>query len=262
MSKAGGYSTPLSLGRRVTCDFLRAGMRIPLVSIQKTMNLEALLAARQAVRSRPIWCAVFTKAFGRVVASRPDLRRAFLTFPYERIYHDPTTTADLVVEARRGDENVLIAVPQRQPESTPLREIDRTLALARDDPFGRVRRFRRALTLARLPALVRRLVWWAMLNLSGQTRAHFLGTFGVTTVGNWGVESLRPIAPWTLLLHYGVIDALGRIVMRLTYDHRVLDGAGPATALVEMEQVLQTEMIAELNALREEKPGAVLPRAG
>ncbi len=100
MSEAAGRSTPVSLGRRITCDFLHAGMQVPLVSIQKTMNLGGLPAARQAARPRPSWCAVFTKAFARVVAARPDLRRAFLTFPRERIYHEPTTTADIVVEAR------------------------------------------------------------------------------------------------------------------------------------------------------------------
>ncbi len=105
--------------------------------------------------------------------------------------------------------------------------------------------------LARFPAFVRRRVWWWLLNASGRTRSRYFGTFGVTTVGNWGVESLRPIAPWTLLLHYGVIDSQGRITMRLTYDHRVLDGSGPATALVEMERILQTEIVAELDALRE-----------
>jgi hypothetical protein len=72
-------------------------------------------------------------------------------------------------------------------------------------------------------------------------------------VGNWGVDSLRPIAPWTTLLHYGAIDPQGQITMRLTYDHRVLDGSGPSTALLELEQVLQTDILAELKSLRESR---------
>ena len=262
MSEAAGRSTPVSLGRRITCDFLHAGMQVPLVSIQKTMNLGGLPAARQAARPRPSWCAVFTKAFARVVAARPDLRRAFLTFPRERIYHEPTTTADIVVEVRVGAETVLVTVPLKQPDAAPLPDIDRTLSACRDDPVGRIRRFRRGLALARLPAFVRRRVWWWLLNVSGRTRSHYFGTFGVTTVGAWGVDSLRPVAPWTLLLHYGAIDPRGAVTMRLTYDHRVLDGSGPATALVEMERILQTEIVAELEALREREPAAPLPRAG
>ena len=76
-----------------------------------------------------------------------------------------------------------------------------------------------------------------------------VGTFGVTAVGKWNVESLRPIAPWTSLLHYGVIDSQGNMTVRLTYDHRVLDGTGPARALHEMEQFLKTDIVAELQGL-------------
>ena len=262
MSEAAGRSTPVSLARRITCDFLHAAMRIPSVSIQKVMNLGKLPAARQRAQPRPSWCAVFTKAYARVVASRPDLRQTFLTFPWERIHQQSTTKADVAMEVRVGDETVVVAAPVHRPEDCPLLEIDRRLSECRQDPLGRVGRFRRALRVARLPRLVRRAVWWYLLNASARSRSYYFGTFGVTSVGNWGVESLRPIAPWTSLLHYGTIDPDGRITMRLTYDHRVLDGAGPATALVEMERVLQTDVVAELDALREGGPAAALARAG
>jgi pyruvate/2-oxoglutarate dehydrogenase complex dihydrolipoamide acyltransferase (E2) component len=71
-------------------------------------------------------------------------------------------------------------------------------------------------------------------------------------VGKWGVESLRPIAPWISLLHYGMIDADGNLTVRLTFDHRVLDGSGPSTALVEMERFLKTDIVGELKALGQE----------
>jgi hypothetical protein len=112
-------------------------------------------------------------------------------------------------------------------------------------------RLRLALRVARLPRFARRTLWWYALNVSATARACYFGTFGVTSVGNWGVDSLRPIAPWTSLLHYGAIDPDGRIMMRLTYDHRVLDGSGPSLALVELERVLQTDMVAELKARRQ-----------
>ena len=181
-----------------------------------------------------------------VVSRRPDLRRAFLTFPTERLYEYADTRADVVLECRLHEENVLVFAGVKHPESCSLPEIDRRLAACKQDPVGQLRRFRRALGLARLPRLVRRVVWWFLLNVSGRKRGRYFGTFGVTSVGNWDVESLSPVAPCISLLHYGVVDPQGRITMRLTYDHRVLDGSGPATALVEMERILQTEIIAEL----------------
>jgi hypothetical protein len=242
----------MPLGRRITSDFLRASMSVPTVVFEKTMDVSALVAARQAVEPRPSWCAIFTKAYARVVAARPDLRRAYLTFPWERLYEYQRTTADVVVEAKLAGGDVLVTMRLPRPETCPLLEIDRHLQVYKEKPVERIRRFRKALLLARFPAWVRRCVWWYVLNGSGRKRARYFATFGVSSVANWGVESLRPIAPWITLLHYGAIDALGKVAVRLTYDHRVLDGSGPSKALLELEQSLQTDLVAELTALRPE----------
>jgi pyruvate/2-oxoglutarate dehydrogenase complex dihydrolipoamide acyltransferase (E2) component len=86
--------------------------------------------------------------------------------------------------------------------------------------------------------------------MSAYRRSRYFATFGVTTVGNCGVDSLRPLAPHTSCLHYGSIDPLGRVTMRLTFDHRVMDGSTPAKALVEMERFLHTDILAEVKALQ------------
>jgi hypothetical protein len=185
-----------------------------------------------------------------VVAARPDLRRAYLTFPWERLYEYQRTTADVVVEAKFAGGDVLVTMRLPRPETCPLLEIDRHLRVYKERPVENIRRFRKALLLARFPAWVRRCVWWYVLNGSGRKRARYFATFGVSSVANWGVESLRPIAPWITLLHYGAIDAHGKVAVRLTYDHRVLDGSGPSKALLELEQCLQTDLVAELTALR------------
>jgi hypothetical protein len=261
MSETGDRSMSPSPARRVVCDLLHAGMQHPTAAIQKAMDLHEVDEARRAAKPRPSWCSIFTKAYGKVVASRPDLRRAFLTFPSERIYEYAATTADVAVECRDGEETALVWAALARLESSPLLDIDRRLAACKNNPETRGRRYRRGLILARFPRFVRRAVWWFLLNVSGRKRARYFGTFGVTSVGNWGVESLRPVAPCITLLHYGVVDPSGHIVMRLTYDHRILDGWGPSTALVEMERVLKTEILAELNALRGDAPDSAIPKA-
>ena len=35
---------------------------------------------------RPSWCAIFTKAYAVVAARYPELRRAYLKFPFPRLY--------------------------------------------------------------------------------------------------------------------------------------------------------------------------------
>ena len=251
MSEAVGRSMPLPLGRRVTCDFLHASMRMPMVAVQKQMNVSELVAAHVKARVPPSWCSIFTKAYAKVVASRPDMRRVFLSFPWERMFEYTTVTVDIVVETLVGGEVVLVCVPLKQPECRPLLDIDRHLIWCREKPIERVRSYKRARWLARFPRFLRHAIWWSVLNVSGPRRARYFGTFGVTSVGKWGVESLRPIAPWISLLHYGVIDLEGNVTVRLTYDHRVLDGAGPAKALSEMERFLKTDILAELKSLED-----------
>src|SRR5438132_6275593 len=125
MLKTRGRTLPMSLPRRVVNDFLQACEAIPAVPFQKDMNLAEVAMARQSAQPRPSWCSIFTKAYGKVVASRPDLRRAYLSFPWERLFEYEATTADIVIEAPFGDEALLVGLLLKRPESCPLLEIDR-----------------------------------------------------------------------------------------------------------------------------------------
>jgi hypothetical protein len=249
MTDQSGRSQLLSLPRRVICDFLHFSQKIPTVTIGREMDLRPLVQARQAMAPRPSWCGLFTHAYGKVVARRPDLRRIFLSFPCDRIYVQSGTTADVVIEGNVHGEAALINVPITSPQDRSASQIDQFLSACKEQPLEHVRTFRRAMAIARLPKILRRLVWWSILNVSAYKRSRYWGTFGVTSVAGLGVDSLRPICPWTTLLHYGVINPDGRANVRLTYDHRVLDGTGPAQALRDLEAVLNIECVQELPKL-------------
>lgn len=257
MAESLGRRIRLSPGRRVMDDFLHAGMQMPLVTVQRDMNLADVMAARHATDPRPSWSAIFTKAYAKAVASHPEMRRAFLSFPWQRIFEYSATTADIAVEARVGDEDVIVFVPLRSPATFPLLEIDEWVAKCKAKPLEHLGRLRQSLRLARLPRLLRRVIWWGLLNVSARKRSKYFGTFGVTSVGNWGVESIRPIAPSISVLHYGAVDADGNVSARMTYDHRVLDGSVPSKALVDLERFLKSDLLAELTSMRQaSRPGA------
>ena len=59
-----------------------------------------------------------------------------------------------------------------------------------------------------------------------------------------GILALRTLV--TSTLHYGLFDDCGNLPARITFDHRVLDGAFVARGLVELEEVLQTTILEEL----------------
>ncbi|MFO0826037.1 MAG: hypothetical protein U0792_23440 [Gemmataceae bacterium] len=66
----------------------------------------------------------------------------------------------------------------------------------------------------------------------------------------FGATALNLICPITTSLNTGVFLPDGLLDVRLHFDHRVIDGM-PATRLAELEEVLRTEMVAELMAIGE-----------
>jgi hypothetical protein len=246
MARPCGTSHRASPARRAIADFLYFSQRVPTVTIGRALDLAAVVAARREAVYRPGWSSIFTKAYALVAARRSELRRVYLPFPWARFYDHPVNLAAVVAEGRVGSEDVIFPILVDQPETWPLWAIDDFVRSCKGQPFERVKTFRRACGVAHLPWPLRRLLWWCLGNVSGYRRARSFGTFGVTTIAGLGADSLRPLSPWTTLLHPGVIDAQGRMIMRMTYDHRVLDGRGPASALEELEQVLTTQIVHEL----------------
>src|SRR5262249_36504704 len=94
--------------------------------------------------------------------------------------------------------------------------------------------------------LLRRLAWWAALDVSGHWRAQYGGTFGITGVAALGSASLTLLSPLTTTIAYGVFGVDGRLNVRLFYDHRVMDGVQPAAALEQLEEVLRGPIREEL----------------
>jgi hypothetical protein len=134
----------------------------------------------------------------------------------------------------------------RCPEGKPLDRLDADLRFAQTAPLTALSSYRMALRISRLWQPLRRLAWWAGLNISGRNRAKRFGTFGISTYGSLGVDSLHPLSPLTTLLNYGPLNPGGALDVRLVYDHRVLDGVTVARALLRLEEVLNDTIAPEL----------------
>ena len=240
----------LSLQRRFVRDLLHFARKVPSIPMQRRMNLPDLVAARSARRVAG-WCAVFTKAYAIVSAARPELRRCYLPFPWGQLYEHPFVVASIAFEREyRGEPGVFFGlVPSPQQLSLP--EVEAMVRYYKNTPVEQVGRFRLTLNLSRLPLPLRRFVWWFGLNARGLYRASFFGTFGVSTVSSLGSSSLHQLSPLTTTLNYGTFADDGSIDVRLTYDHRVMDGATVARALAHLEEVLHGEILAEMRASRE-----------
>lgn len=249
MPQPAGHYLPLSLSRRFICDLVHFAKQVPTVPMERCMELAPLVAARRAALPRPSWCAVFTKAYAMVAADRPELRRAYIPFPRPRLYEHPVNAAAIGIERQLAMETAVFFARVRSPEQQSLEVLDGHLRRFQKDPIESISVFRRILAISRLPRPVRRSLWWLALNTSGKRRARSMGTFGVSVVASRGAAGLHLLSPLTTALNYGVFRADGSIDVRLTYDHRVLDGGGAARALKELEKVLRSEILNELASL-------------
>lgn len=249
MGSSAGRRLALSLPRRFITDLVHFAQKVPTVPVQRRMALPALVEARRLANPRPSWTALFVKAYALVARQRPELRRAFLSFPWPHLYEHGCSVASVAIERRMGDEDAVLFGKIRYPEERSLAELDALLQELREAPIERIAAFRRAIWLARWPLPIRRLLWWASLNLFGSKRAHYMGTFGISVYAALGAASLHPLSPLTSTLNYGVLDEDGSLDVRVIYDHRVMDGATVARTLADLEQALLGSVLMELRQM-------------
>ena len=246
MSEPRGRTIPLSRTRRFILDLVYFASKVPSVPVSRTMDVGPLLAARSNHPSRPSWALLFMKAYARVASDHPELRRALLTFPTTRLYEHSINICALAIErSHEGEDGIFVGL-FRAPERQTLNELQASLRFYKDTPVEQVGFFRQVLRIGSLPTPLRRFLWWSTLAVSGVKRAKRFGTFGLSTYGALGAEQVHPISPLSTTLTFGPIDTEGRVCVKLIYDHRVVDGAYIARRLADIERVLQTEILEEL----------------
>jgi hypothetical protein len=225
-------------------EVLHHARKVPSLPLSRDMNVRDVAAARKACGVS--WTALFLRAYGLVSQKHPELRRAWMRWPYQHFYEHPTSEAAILIEREWQGEQAVLGAKIRSPEHKTLRELDELLRYYRETPVWEVSSYRQALRLGRLPRFLRRFTLWHTLYLSGYTRAKRCGTFMMSSLGNLGVEQHHPLTPLTTYFSYGPIAATGDVTAKIIYDHRVLDGRTVGRALVDLDDILQTVILKEL----------------
>lgn len=248
MHESKGSNLPITGPRRFVIDLIHFARQVPSTPVCRQVNVSPLFEARQNHPARPSWAVLFMKAYALVGAANPPLRRALLEFPWPRLYEHPWMNCALAIERSYNNEpNVFVGL-FRAPEEQTITQLQEALAWYKKQPLENVGVYRRALKFNHVPTPIRRMFWWSTLNLSGYKRAKRFGTFGLTSYGALGAESLHPISPLTTTLTYGPISKSGDVIVKLIYDHRVLDGAYIARRLRDIDAALNGPILDELRA--------------
>lgn len=190
---------------------------------------------------------MFVKGFALVARDEPILRTVYVKWPWPALYELPKSVATVAIA--RVDEGEECVLPQRiaAPEALSLAAIDAEIRLGKTAPVGDVPMFRKIMRATRLPLPLRRLSWAIGLNF-GRQRGNWFGSFGVSSVAAYGGGELHPITPGPFVVSYGLVEPDQTIRVVIRWDHRVTDAAPIARVLTRLEQVLNTEIAAELGA--------------
>lgn len=222
---------------------------IPAIPIQRQMNIGRLASAMRDMPDPPAWSALFVKACALVATEFPELRRAYLPYPLPRLVEYPFSAISVVIERKADDGRYVYPYFLKAPENSSLADVSNEIRLAKSGEIDGIRCLRRIRAVSGYPLPIRRLVWWIGLNLV-RPRGNFFGTGAITAVADLGADILRPISPLPYLLSYGPLDDAGSLTVRLIFDHRVLDAATGARALIRLEELLNGPLIEEVSANR------------
>ncbi|MCJ9700429.1 acyltransferase [Bradyrhizobium sp. SHOUNA76] len=242
-----GTPKTISLRRRLICDLMHASMGVPFVSLSRSLNIRPVLEARAAATTPAGWAAMFVKAFALVARDEPILRTVYAKWPWPTLYELPKSVA--LVAIARIDHGEECVIPQRiaGPDTMTLAAVDAEIRHAKTAPVGDVPMFRKIMRATRLPLPLRRLSWAIGLNF-GRQRGNWFGSFAVSSVAAYGGGELHPITPGPFIVSYGMVEADQTIHVVIRWDHRVTDAAPIARVLTRLEQVLNTEIAAELRS--------------
>ena len=246
-----GTVRKISIPRRLIADLMHASISVPFVSLTRPLNMRQLIEARALAAQSPGWAAIFVKAFALVAKDHPILRTLYVKWPWPSFYELPRSVAMVAVARVENGQHCVLPQKIAAADTLPLSEVDALIRHAKDAPIAEVPAFRKILRTTRLPLPLRRLIWLVGLNF-GRQRANYFGSFGVTSVAAYGAGELHALSPGPFIVSYGVVEPDQTINVVIRWDHRITDAALIAKALTRLEQVLNTEISAELRANRQQ----------
>ncbi len=246
-----GKTKSISLARKLVIDLMRAS--VPLVAVERTLHLERLATARASLAVRPGWSAIMAKALCIVARDEPWLRTLLLKWPWARFYELPKSIVLVALVRDDFDDGVPIMMKLGAADERSLADLEADMQRAKSAPIAEVPSFARTARIARLPLLVRRLIWALVLN-SGRMRSNRFGTLWITSLASLGSETVTARTPGPTLVSYGLVHPDHSMNIRLHWDHRVYDGVVATRALQRLEEVLNNEIANELLAQRAVEP--------
>lgn len=242
-----GRNVPLSLPRKWMADVMHLASGVPTVAVERTLRVRAVADARKRTQLAIGWGTLVVKAMATVSMRIPEMRWAYMPYPWPHFYEAPYSVALIVVERELHGERAVFFAPMLHPERLSLDAVQGNLDAFKNAPLESIGPYRRLMRTTRLPRPLRRLLLNVGMFGSGLTRGRLFGTYGVNSMALLRVKLVQTMIPITSNLFYDSVNRQGEMTVQLAFDHRVFDGSTAGRVLGELESVLNGEMLNELS---------------
>jgi hypothetical protein len=226
-------------------DIIHNGKKAHIMGCSWRINVAPLLAARASLLPPPAWTALWTKALALVGRRRPELRTLYLPLPWARLYVHPDIVCTIAIERTWQDAAAVFFEQFAAADQRSLHELDEMLRQLKQQRVEDIGSFRRLIRFARLPVLLRRLIWSLALSWSGPFRTRYFGSAALNPfpVGGHMSQSAMPVS---FMLYFGLIEPNGDADIEIFYDHRVMDGVQVYRIVRDLEATMNRDIVAEL----------------
>jgi hypothetical protein len=257
-----GRNLGFSLPRRWVNDLLHFAKKVPVVSGERQLRVQSMMELRRKVPQPPTWSSLMIKAFGIVGQRVPELRRAYMPYPWPHLYESPYSVATVIFDRVYEGEHAAFCAPILHPECRSLAEIAAKTHALQTDPIERHGALRRLIRTSKLPWPVRRMVWTIGMYGSGFMRARNFGTFAINSLAGMRGRMTQSIIPITTHIYYGLPSKTEGMLFQCAFDHRVYDAYTLMRACNELEAVFNGELLEEVKANADGMPSdrASMPR--
>lgn len=244
--KAHGKTIPIHWTRTFIADISHYSNKIPLCTIEKQVRFKDVNATRIRSAQRVGWSSIFTRAMGLASMEFVDMRRSWLPYPYAHIYEHPIPIGSVAISRSIDNHDAVLFGMIQEANIMGLGSINSKLHRLKTEPVEKINLFKRIRRTSRFPWPIRSIIWNYALFVSGYCKAKNMGTFGISSVSKFNATTMELLTPLTSALNYSQVEENGNCTLRLTFDHRIMDGQQVAQILAFVEEAINTSVKEEI----------------
>jgi hypothetical protein len=219
------------------------------INMEFTEKLCANYLSKKGAKLTPT--AILLKAIGIAQRDHPESRSALTLFG-QTITIEKIAAGFTVEKVVNGEAAVYLGVIE-DPDTKPLEEIAAELRIYGQEEIADVPQLALEERFNYMPWLLRRIIIFISLAIPELRLHHMPASFGLTSIGKYGIHALIPPSVCASTFGVGTIEPKPVVInneikicpimtLTLNFDHRMIDGAPAARFLSDIKNLMEGEL--------------------